>query len=70
TEYPEFIHSEQDATVNGLESVAHIRESAGNDHRHRIIDVGRFHFLFYVDPDDFFSFCHENLALKNEHEDT
>ena len=42
------IHSVQYAAMDGLESVAHIRKGTRNDNGHRIVDVGRFHFVLDV----------------------
>ena len=53
-----FIHSEQHAAVNGLHTVAHIREGTGYNHRHRIVDVGRFHLVFNIDLDNTIFFQH------------
>ena len=36
-------HGVDDAALHGLEAVAHIGQGAGNDDRHRIVDVGRLH---------------------------
>ena len=58
------VHSEKDAALHRLEAVAHIREGSGHDDRHRIIDVGRTHFMvnfyrLYIAVDDFFT-IHKN----------
>ena len=50
------VHSKQYPTVHRLKAVSHIRQRPGNNHRHRIIDVGGFHFLLDVDFNDFFAF--------------
>ena len=42
------VHAEQDAALDRLESVPGIRESTGNNHRHRIVDVCRAHFVVYL----------------------
>ena len=42
-------HTEKDAAVYGLEAVAHIRQCAGYDYGHTVIDVRGFHFILDVD---------------------
>ena len=39
------VHCVQDATVNGLQAVAHIGKGARGDDRHRILNEGLLHFL-------------------------
>jgi len=45
-------HIVEDAPVHGLQTVAHVGQSTGDDDRHRIVDVGRLHLLLDVDGDD------------------
>ena len=42
------VHAEQDAALDRLEAVTGIREGTGNNHRHRIVDVCRAHFVVYL----------------------
>ena len=39
----EAVHAEEHAALHGFEAVAHVREGAGDDDGHRIVDVGRPH---------------------------
>ena len=41
-------HGVYDAALHGLETVAHVGQGAGDDDRHRIVDVGRLHQVFNV----------------------
>ena len=43
------VHGREDAPVDGLEAVASVRQSAADNHRHRVVEVGAAHFLFDVD---------------------
>ncbi len=45
----ELLHREQDATVHGLEAVAHIRQRAAYNHRHRVVEIRPPHLVFDVD---------------------
>ena len=40
-----FIHAVQHAALHGLQAVTDIREGAGDDDGHRIVDVGRPHLV-------------------------
>ena len=42
-------HVEEDAAVNGLEAITHIGECARHNHRHRVVNIRRLHFFFYID---------------------
>ena len=44
-----FLACEQYAAVNGLQAVTHVRQGAGYNDRHRIIEVARLHFIDDVD---------------------
>ncbi len=46
---PAFLAGEEDATVNGLQAVAHIGQRAAHDHAHRVIEIARLHFIDDVD---------------------
>ena len=48
----ETVHSEKDAPLHGLESVADIRKGAGYDDGHRIIDVRCTHLVVYLNRFD------------------
>ncbi len=48
----EVVHRDQDAALRGLQAVAHVRERTGDDHRHRVIDVGGLHLLLDARVDD------------------
>ena len=50
------VHAEKHAALYGFEAVPGVREGAGHDHGHRIIDVGRAHLM--VDLDRFYNSCH------------
>ena len=39
------VHGEQDAPVDRLQPVAHVGQCAGDDHAHRVVEVGAFHLL-------------------------
>ena len=39
-------HCVKHAAVDGFETVAHVRQSAGDDDTHRVVEVGLLHFLF------------------------
>ena len=49
-------HIVKNTTMNGFEAVAYIGQGTRNDYRHRIVDVGRFHFLLDVDRNDLTTF--------------
>jgi len=44
-------HSIQDAAVDGLETIAHIWQGAGDDDAHGVIEVSRTHLI--IDADGF-----------------
>ena len=58
-----FVHTEKHATVYGFETVAHIGERTRHNHRHRIVDVGRFHLILNIDFDNAIFFKHVMLIL-------
>ena len=39
------VHAVEDAPVDWLQTVAHVRQRPGNDHAHGVIEVGAFHLL-------------------------
>ena len=43
------VHGVQDATVDGLEAVAYVGQSASDDDAHRVVEVGALHLLLQVD---------------------
>ncbi len=45
---PHVIHRIQNATLHGLEAIAHIGQGARRNHTHGIAEVGRAHRLFYI----------------------
>ena len=49
---PMLVHREQDAPVDGLEPVAGVRQGAGDDHAHGVVEVGAAHLLVDVDAMD------------------
>ena len=59
----QFVHAVKHAAVYRFEPVAHIGKCAGNDHRHRIVDVRGFHLVDYVDGYQFFSIFHNFSQL-------
>ena len=61
-------HAVQDTAMHRLEPVAHIRQGAGHNHGHGIVDVRGTHFLFYV---NFYNsvFCHKSVT-KKPHKDS
>jgi hypothetical protein len=50
------VHREQDAPVNGLEAVAHIRERAPHDYAHGVIEIGAPHLLLEADRESFLGY--------------
>ena len=44
-----FVHAEQNAAMNRFESVTDIGQCARHYDRHRIVDIGRLHFIFNID---------------------
>ena len=44
-------HSEEDAAVDRLEAVAHVRQGAADDHAHRVVEVGALQLLLDGDRD-------------------
>ena len=62
-----FVHTEKHTTVNGLHAVAHVGKGARHNHRHRIVDVGRFHLVFNIDLDDAIFFEHiKQISIKRQ----
>ena len=51
-QYAHVVHAVEHPPVNGFQSIPNVRQGPGNDHRHRIIDVGRLHFFLNVYRDD------------------
>ena len=47
------VHTEQNPALHGLEAVTRIGEGARDNHRHRIVDVGRAHLLVDLDRLDY-----------------
>ena len=43
------VHAEEHATVDGLHAVAHVGKGSRHYNRHRIVDIGRLHFVFDID---------------------
>jgi hypothetical protein len=41
----EFAHHIQNPPLHGLEPIAHIGQRAGDNHAHRVVEVGAFHLL-------------------------
>ena len=41
----ELVHGEEDAAVDGLEAVAHVRQRTRHDHAHRVVEEARPHLL-------------------------
>jgi hypothetical protein len=48
-----FVHRVEDATMHGLEAVAHVRQRASDDHAHGVIEIGTTHLLFEADREGF-----------------
>ena len=46
------VHGVQDATVDGLEAVAHVGQGASDDDAHRVVEVGALHLFLQVDLAD------------------
>ncbi len=40
-----FIHCVQNAPVDGLQAVSHVRKGSSDDDGHRVVNIGRFHLL-------------------------
>ena len=57
-QHPQVEHAVKHPSVHGLKSIAHIGKRPTHNHRHRVVDVGRFHLVRDVDLNDFFSFSH------------
>ena len=49
----ELIHGIEDAAVDWLQTIPHIRKRAANDHAHGVVHIGLFHFIFDIDKDIF-----------------
>src|SRR5208282_323292 len=47
-----FAHGVEHTAMDGLETVASVRESAADDHRHGVVEIGALHLLFNVDGDE------------------
>ena len=47
-----FLHRIEDTAVNRLQTIAHIRQRAGNNHAHRIVEIRAFHLVFDIDRVD------------------
>ncbi len=62
---PELAHGVENAALGGLESVAHIRQGAGHNHRHRIIQKGLFDLVGDIDRFDPFIPCKEGFFSHN-----
>ena len=45
----EIVHGHQDAALHGLEAVAHVGESAGDDDAHGVVEIRLAHFGFDID---------------------
>ena len=45
-------HTIEDAAVNRLEAITHIRQGTSNNHRHTVVDVRGFHLFLDVDLND------------------
>ena len=43
------VHGVQDATMDGLEAVAHVRQSASHDDAHGVVEVGALHLHLEID---------------------
>ena len=43
---PVFVHRIEDAPVDGLKAVAHVRQGAADDHAHGVIEITALHLLF------------------------
>ena len=46
---PHLVHGKEAAAVHRFQPVPHIRKRPANDHAHRVIHVGAFHFIFNID---------------------
>ena len=46
------VHPEEDAPVDRLQPIPNVGEGSTHDDRHRVVDVGGFHFLLDVDRND------------------
>jgi hypothetical protein len=49
----ELTHGMQHAPVDGLESVAHVRQRPTDDHAHGVVEIRLAHLVFEVDRQDF-----------------
>ena len=56
--HAQLAHAIEHTPMHGLEAIAHIGQSPGDDDRHRIIDVRAPHLVFDVYRNDFFAFRH------------
>ena len=50
------VHSVEDAAVNRLEAVAHVRQGAANNDAHGVIDVGFSHLPVQIDRENLLVF--------------
>ena len=48
-----FLHGEQDATVDRLQTVAHVGKRATDDDAHRIVEIRLTHLVFEIDVQNF-----------------
>jgi hypothetical protein len=49
---PHLAHGVEDAAMDGLQAVAHVRQRARHDYAHRVVEVARLHFVFNADNSD------------------
>ena len=55
------VHRVQDTAMHGFQAIAHIRQCARNDNRHRVVQKGRLYLLFYI--------AHNDLGAGPRHHD-
>ena len=55
------VHRVQDTAMHGFQAIAHIRQCARNDNRHRVVQKGRLDLLFYI--------AHNDLGAGPRHHD-
>src|SRR5687768_9921813 len=56
------VHRVQDTAVNRLQAVARIRQRAGDNYAHRVIEVAAAHLLIDVDRANLSNRIHENSS--------